>query len=64
MLGDVKYNAAPQSMPGIALHAWSLTINHPTTAQPLTFRAPLPATWGLWQPPAHALALLDHASVW
>ncbi len=56
LIGDVKYGANRQSFTGIALHAWSLTINHPTKATPLTFRAPPPPSWGKWQPTAHELA--------
>jgi len=49
VLGDVKYDAVRQSFRGIALHAWKLTIQHPTKATPMTFTA-LPTTWGKWTP--------------
>jgi len=49
ILGDVKYDAARQSFRGIALHAWRLTIVHPTKAAPMTFTS-LPTTWGRWTP--------------
>ena len=30
---------------GIALHAWRLTVEHPTLREPVTFSAPPPAAW-------------------
>jgi 23S rRNA pseudouridine1911/1915/1917 synthase len=54
--GDVLYGARqffgpPADSPRdriIALHAWSLTLLHPIRYEPMTFTAPLPATWAPW----------------
>lgn len=43
--GDRKYEAASRTKRGIALHAWQLTIQHPTRKEPLTLIAPPPASW-------------------
>jgi len=64
IVGDVKYGAQRQSLRGIALHAWSLTIDHPTKATPLTFRAAPPKSWGQCMPTEHELALLDDVGIW
>ena len=64
VLGDIKYGAAQRSMRGIALHAWSLTINHPTKGEAMTFHAPLPASWGQWKPTGEELKSLDQRSAW
>ena len=45
ILGDNKYNATTKFPRGIALHSHQLTIEHPTLRTPMTFTAPLPATW-------------------
>jgi 23S rRNA pseudouridine1911/1915/1917 synthase len=53
VFGDVMYGSPRPFGPGwenprdkvIALHARRLTIEHPTTKQPLTFTAPLPGYW-------------------
>lgn len=54
VLGDELYGSTRPFGPAaevprdrvVALHARSLTITHPVTAQPLTWVAPLPAYWG------------------
>lgn len=44
--GDVKYGARRRpGLPGIGLHALTLTLAHPVGGAPLTFQAPLPAHW-------------------
>lgn len=45
ILGDTKYGAKSRFPKGIALHAHKLTIEHPTLRQPMTFAAPVPASW-------------------
>ncbi len=45
ILGDRKYGSHHVWPAGIALHARSLTITHPTLGQPLTLECPLPAAW-------------------
>jgi 23S rRNA pseudouridine1911/1915/1917 synthase len=68
ILGDLRYarggdrntqGAAPaiaQGIPqGIALHARRLTIEHPTRREPMTWTAPLPASWAAWGVPAGQL---------
>ena len=47
VLGDFRYG---HSVPfadgrGIALHAWRLTVEHPTRREPTTFTAPPPSSW-------------------
>jgi 23S rRNA pseudouridine1911/1915/1917 synthase len=54
IVGDRKYGAATglralDGGPRIALHARSLTFNHPTRREPTTVSAPVPADW-----PGHA----------
>ena len=45
ILGDLAYGS-PETFPaGIALHARSLTVRHPTLGRPLTLVAPPPASW-------------------
>jgi len=62
VIGDIKYGAAKATLPGIALHAWSLTIQHPTKAIPMTFNAPVPKNWGEWCPTAEEVGRL--ARIW
>lgn len=45
ILGDRKYGSEKPFPHGIALHARQLTLTHPTTKEPLSFIAPLPAAW-------------------
>lgn len=48
--GDVRYGARRANRDrSIHLHAWRLTLEHPATHQPLSIRAPLPQTDGLWR---------------
>ena len=43
IIGDVFYGVTGPWIERHALHAASLTIEHPVTGKPLTVRAPLPA---------------------
>lgn len=45
IVGDRRYGARLPFPEGIALHARSLTIAHPRTAEACTFEAPPPAAW-------------------
>jgi 23S rRNA pseudouridine1911/1915/1917 synthase len=45
IVGDAKYGSARPFAVGIALHARSLTVVHPTLRSPLTYVAPLPESW-------------------
>ncbi|GAB6165988.1 RluA family pseudouridine synthase [Thermostilla marina] len=45
ILGDMKYGSHAAFPTGIALHARSLTIVHPTRKQEQTFLAPPPKSW-------------------
>ena len=50
IIGDIKYGASlPLPDASIALHARSLTLNHPVRREPITFTAPLPST-PVWDP--------------
>lgn len=44
--GDPLYGGAPA--PRLLLHAEKLTLNHPTTGNPITFHAPTPPELGHW----------------
>ena len=48
IVGDATYGATRTFAPGIALHARSLQVRHPTTSAPLTFIAPTPSSWAAW----------------
>ncbi len=65
VVGDLRYGDGPPFADGrgIALHAWSLALDHPTTKERLTFSAPPPAAWrGLFDAPvARLLASRDAA---
>ncbi len=50
VVGDKKYGAADLKSEVIALHAWKLTIQHPTLKQLMTFTAPPPTLWNQWFP--------------
>ena len=50
VFGDKKYGAVESHAETIALHAWKLTLQHPTLKQSMTFTAPPPALWGQWFP--------------
>lgn len=45
VVGDRKYGSVVRFSPGIALHARSLTFQHPVRHEPLQFTAPWPASW-------------------
>lgn len=48
--GDVKYGGTRQRGTGIALHAWRLSIVHPTAKTEMTFQSPVPQSWHQWFP--------------
>lgn len=48
ILGDQKYGSHAPFSAGIALHARSLTIEHPTLKRPMTFEAEIPKVWEKW----------------
>lgn len=48
--GDVKYGGKQQRGTGIALHAWRLSIEHPTAKTELMFESPVPKSWRQWFP--------------
>jgi 23S rRNA pseudouridine1911/1915/1917 synthase len=48
ILGDATYGATRPFAAGVALHARSLQVRHPTTSAPLTLIAPTPASWAAW----------------
>lgn len=50
IIGDGKYGAKPIKEAGICLHAYSLTVLHPTTKKPIEFRASTP-DWTQWKQP-------------
>jgi 23S rRNA pseudouridine1911/1915/1917 synthase len=45
IVGDALYGSHAAFAPGIALHARSLQVRHPTTSAPLILVAPLPESW-------------------
>ncbi len=49
ILGDRKYGSEEPFPSGIALHARSLTIEHPTLKKAMTFVAELPPAWEQWK---------------
>lgn len=57
VLGDVKYGGSRRPGTGIALHAWRLSILHPTTKTEMVFQSPLPQVWYDWFPEARQWAL-------
>jgi 23S rRNA pseudouridine1911/1915/1917 synthase len=48
IVGDSTYGASRSFPVGIALHARSLTVEHPIRHQPMTVEAPLPDSWDGW----------------
>lgn len=48
--GDVKYGSKQQRVTGIALHAWRLSIEHPTAKTEMLFESPVPQSWRQWFP--------------
>lgn len=48
--GDVKYGASTAWDGAIALHAAAVTFSHPVSKEPVTVKAPEPASWrSLWR---------------
>ncbi|MBR5161905.1 MAG: RluA family pseudouridine synthase [Thermoguttaceae bacterium] len=45
LLGDYKYGSRQKFPDGIALHCRSITFEHPTTKEVMTFTAPVPNCW-------------------
>jgi 23S rRNA pseudouridine1911/1915/1917 synthase len=45
IFGDRKYGAETVFPDGIALHAWKLTVTHPTTRRQIELTAPIPPVW-------------------
>jgi 23S rRNA pseudouridine1911/1915/1917 synthase len=45
ILGDAKYGSTQRISVGIALHARSLAVMHPTTSAPVELKAPVPKHW-------------------
>ena len=45
VVGDLKYGSRREFTPGIALHSWQLSVEHPVRHEPLEIVAPLPASW-------------------
>ncbi len=46
ILGDTKYGSGVEFLPqAIGLHAWKLTVEHPTRKEPLMIGCPLPPGW-------------------
>ncbi|HWB00284.1 MAG TPA: RluA family pseudouridine synthase [Pirellulales bacterium] len=52
VVGDRKYGSTVAFRAGIALHARSLRIAHPTRGEAMIFTAPVPQTWRALQLPA------------
>ncbi len=50
ILGDVKYGGEPAAGPGIALHAWRLSLEHPVRREPLELTCSPDRGWGRWDP--------------
>lgn len=45
IIGDERYGSKEKISDGIALHARSLTFQHPISYEPMTLTAPLPLSW-------------------
>ena len=45
ILGDGLYGNHSESDPPMALHAWKLSFRHPSTGEPLQFKASVPDYW-------------------
>ena len=50
ILGDRKYGATQHFSPGIGLHCFQLTINHPTKHVPMMFKSPPGKAWWRFAP--------------
>lgn len=64
LLGDFRYGAR-RELDGrnLALHAYRLTVEHPTRREPLAFSAPPPETWrGFFD--AEIAALMGYDATW
>ncbi len=48
IVGDSTYGSDRTFAEGIALHARSLTVEHPITREPIQIEAPLPGPWSDW----------------
>jgi 23S rRNA pseudouridine1911/1915/1917 synthase len=48
IVGDQAYGATLSFPAGIALHARSLTVEHPVIKRPIVAEAPLPESWAGW----------------
>ncbi len=48
IVGDQTYGASSAFPSGIALHARSLTVEHPIRRRPIVVEAPLPDSWSGW----------------
>ena len=48
IVGDSTYGSTRSFPEGIALHARSLTVEHPILRRPLVLEAPLPGSWAGW----------------
>jgi 23S rRNA pseudouridine1911/1915/1917 synthase len=59
--GDRKYGGKVLYKPGIGLHSWRLTIEHPVRRIPLWLEAPPASGWGGLKPPALAHAIKQAA---
>lgn len=59
IVGDFRYGSRRElDGQNLALHAYRLTIEHPTKREPMTFTAPIPPLWPEWtQRAAHALPM-------
>jgi len=59
ILGDATYGSRREFEPGVALHARSLQVRHPTLGTPMIFIAPVPDSWeghGIVVPGARGLS--------
>jgi 23S rRNA pseudouridine1911/1915/1917 synthase len=45
VVGDRKYSSTREFSPGIALHSWRMTIEHPVRHEPLQIIATAPTSW-------------------
>lgn len=48
IVGDAKYGAQRPYKPGIALHSWRLSLEHPVRKTPLLLEAAPPRGWDKW----------------
>lgn len=57
ILGDLKYGARSTFPKGIALHAFRLAVNHPTTNVRMEWTAPPPPDWKRYGVATHEIAV-------